>query len=330
MNGVRLAWAALASFALFIVSPGGALAQTRATVVISKVSGLQASGAPTGFDEILRRELETALSSSTLFRVPARDGAAEAVLDELVRTGRRPPKAVAADFLIVPEISEFSATEELRQAPNARDNDLVSVRGKLSLAVRVLDPRTGETKAQYPVRVTYAPPATMKPASVTRTQERYVEQKVDQVLLEAEAQTNSALGEQVRRGNLGTGRPAEVNATTDSAVLVALARAAGAVVVERTLEQTNAIQVLDRIDNRIWVNRGSDGGWAVGQTLRIVGKGRELRDPVSGEVLGVTTSDLGKARIVEVQPKLSIAEILDASGDIVAGALVRRDDPASR
>lgn len=307
-----------------------ALAQTKATVVVSKVSGVEAAGAPAPFAEIVRREVETALSSSTLFRVPPREGGAEAILDELVRTGRRPPKAVAADFLIVPEVSEFSATQELRQAPNARDNDLVTVRGKLALAVRVLNPRTGETVSQYPVRVSYTPAATMKAASVTRGTEQFYAEKADQVILEAESQTSSALGEQVRRGNLGTGRATISGKTDDPAILAALARLAGAVIVERTLEQTNAIQVLDRQENRIWVNRGSDGGWAVGQTLRIVSKGRELRDPVSGEVLGVTTSDVGKARIVEVQPKLSVAEITSSTGDIAAGALIRRDDPASR
>lgn len=228
------------------------------------------------------------------------------MIDELVRSNRKPARAVGANFVIIPEVTELTASMEVREVVSANGTDLVSVKGALALNVRVLSPTSGVVAAQYPVRVTYAPPGVMKAAAVAR------------------ANAGGGVGNVV-------GRPVVNGPVTDPAVYVELARLAGQIVVERALEQTNALQVVAREGDRIWVNRGADGGWLVGQTLRIVLRGKELIDPISGEVLGTTTTEIGTARIVETQPKLSIAEIQNASSDVAVGALIQRSSiPTSR
>lgn len=284
----------MAAIAFILSGYGISAAQSRVVVAIAKPT-FDSGVAEQSFSDLLRREIETAFRSSTLFQTPASsDSVPDILLDELIRTGRRPPKSIPADYVIAPVVTNLSLSEELREVPANRAYDSVSIRGDLGLSVRVIAPATGEVAAQYALDIRYAPPARMVDSAVTR-------------------------------GARSTGRPALSRPSNDQAAYLELAREAGRRVVERTLEESNAIQVIDRQGSRIWINRGSDGGWALGQTIRIVSRGRQLFDPVSGAPLGSSTTEIGKAKLVEVQARLSVAEITEATGDIAIGALVRSD-----
>jgi hypothetical protein len=51
--------------------------------------------------------------------------------------------------------------------------------------------------------------------------------------------------------------------------------------------------------------------------------GIELKDPDTGEVLGVEEVNVGKVRVISVLPKVSKAEIIGADTGVAEGAIVR-------
>lgn len=61
-------------------------------------------------------------------------------------------------------------------------------------------------------------------------------------------------------------------------------------------------------DGKVYINRGSREGVAVGQAFR-VGQVEVIRDPDTGEVLDEDMSEIGQIRAVEVKEKLSICEV---------------------
>ena len=65
-------------------------------------------------------------------------------------------------------------------------------------------------------------------------------------------------------------------------------------------------------DGKVYINRGSREGVAVGQTFR-VGEVEVIRDPDTGEILDEDMSEIGQIRASEVKEKLSICDV--ASGN---------------
>lgn len=63
------------------------------------------------------------------------------------------------------------------------------------------------------------------------------------------------------------------------------------------------IKVVD--DYQIVINRGSESGITLGSRFLIFGGGEELRDPDTGENLGMLEFVRGKAKVVHVQAKMS-------------------------
>ena len=83
------------------------------------------------------------------------------------------------------------------------------------------------------------------------------------------------------------------------------------------------IQVLDKNEGVITIDRGEGSGVKVGQVFRIYSVGKELRDPGTGKVLGHDETIVGKVAISELHSKFSTAKILDDTG-IAVGAILRR------
>ena len=71
-------------------------------------------------------------------------------------------------------------------------------------------------------------------------------------------------------------------------------------------------------DDKVYVNRGSREGVAVGQTFT-VGEVEVLRDPDTGEVLDEDMTEIAALQVTEVKEKLSICSV--TSGD--AGAVAK-------
>jgi curli biogenesis system outer membrane secretion channel CsgG len=77
----------------------------------------------------------------------------------------------------------------------------------------------------------------------------------------------------------------------------------------------------DEDSREITLNAGSELGVRTGDVFEIHRVGRTIRDPETGEVLGVRTSKAGRIRVTDVEKKLAIAVILEGEapkvGDIV-------------
>jgi hypothetical protein len=64
-------------------------------------------------------------------------------------------------------------------------------------------------------------------------------------------------------------------------------------------------------DKRIYTDLSEDSGAAVGNTLVVYREGEELKHPVTGASLGRADEEVGRARIVEVDEKRSVAVITE-------------------
>ena len=80
-------------------------------------------------------------------------------------------------------------------------------------------------------------------------------------------------------------------------------------------------KVLIRRDNVVTINRGEGGGVTAGDIFNVFAQGEELKDPDTGEVLGREEVKVGKVKISQVNPKTSLADILEDSGIDKGGVL---------
>ena len=82
-------------------------------------------------------------------------------------------------------------------------------------------------------------------------------------------------------------------------------------------------RVADVSGNSITINAGTAAGLAVGQTFTIYHKGKEIKDPTTGEVLDVQTTPLGQLTITTVRDRISMGNYA-GSGAPVVGDVVRK------
>lgn len=82
------------------------------------------------------------------------------------------------------------------------------------------------------------------------------------------------------------------------------------------------VKVLAQTDKQVTINRGEGTGVVVGQIWTANMPGKELKDPDTGEVLGVEEVPVGKVRITDVFPKFSKGEIVEDLG-VGVGAILR-------
>jgi len=82
-------------------------------------------------------------------------------------------------------------------------------------------------------------------------------------------------------------------------------------------------RVADVSGNSITINAGTAAGLAVGQTFTIYHKGKEIKDPTTGEVLDVQTTLLGQLTITTVRDRISMGNY-SGSGAPVVGDVVRK------
>ena len=73
-------------------------------------------------------------------------------------------------------------------------------------------------------------------------------------------------------------------------------------------------RVISKLDKQVTINRGEGSGVAVGQLWNVFALGQELVDPDTGAVLGREEMQVGKVRVTQVNPKTSLAEIIEDKG----------------
>ena len=80
-------------------------------------------------------------------------------------------------------------------------------------------------------------------------------------------------------------------------------------------------RVADFSNGTLIINAGANEGLSAGQTFTVYRKGREIKDPVTGEVLDVQTDAIGKLTITSVREKIAIGTYQGAqspkAGDVV-------------
>lgn len=78
-------------------------------------------------------------------------------------------------------------------------------------------------------------------------------------------------------------------------------------------------------DGKVYVNRGSREGIAVGQSFS-VGEVEILRDPDTGEVLDQSMSEVARLKVSQVKDKLSICDVVSGSvGAVAKGMTIHLD-----
>lgn len=268
-----------------------AMAQARPTAVVARVITDGALSAPPGFETTLRRELELALSSTGLFYIPTRDAdELNRVLDEVERTRGRGAPAQSVDTVIAPTITAIELTERRRPAPYQQNRDLITVSGSISLQITVMNRRDASVVTRFPLQATYRDDGRLVDRSWSAPAGTQTANANAYVLLAREA--GRALAEHVRARN---------PSTTSTAA---------------------AILVVEREGNRVFLSPPS--GLHVGAELRVFAPGgREIRHPQTQEVLGVVEQEIGRLRVVELMPRMALAEIVSSSAEIEAGASAR-------
>lgn len=77
---------------------------------------------------------------------------------------------------------------------------------------------------------------------------------------------------------------------------------------------------------KVWLNRGKDGGLSARQKLYIYSPGEALIDPDTGMNIGSAEEYVGVLRIIRVNPKFSVGEIVnkEKASLVSAGCIVRK------
>jgi len=105
-----------------------------------------------------------------------------------------------------------------------------------------------------------------------------------------------------------------------------MAKNVSAQMADQFLELVFPVEVISVKGEKVYLNRGKDGGLKTGDVLDIYLKGEALIDPHTGEQLGSAEEFVGKVKVTKVNPKFTIATILQdkLEGEISVGCIVRK------
>ncbi len=145
---------------------------------------------------------------------------------------------------------------------------------------------------------------------------------------------DSSTGKLIESANLQTGNDAFKDITENRSystkdgnltdeMMVAVARDMAQKIANHFADVIFPIKVLIRRDKEVTLNRGEGGGVAVGDMFNAFTLGQELIDPDTKESLGREEVKVGRVKITQVNPKTSMADILDDTG-IDQGAILRK------
>jgi len=266
-------------------------AKISAVVETVQVDSTLQSSLPTFYSaDTLTRELETALEATGVFTVPTRDRREiEPMIAELKRAHGQSLKFSRARYIMEPVVTSIRLDMRLREVPHMRTKVLRSVNGSATMFVTVIDTRDASVSKRIPIEVHYSTPE--------RLDDYYPGEYVGD---------NGAL-------HLDAG----------SSAYIALCQTVGRAFAKRILDQVSPVFVAQRDGDRLFLTRGEDAGYRIGEVLRVIHRGGAIIHPVTHEVLGYDEHEVGQAEVIEVLPKLSIARITPVSSTATAGDIVR-------
>jgi curli biogenesis system outer membrane secretion channel CsgG len=144
----------------------------------------------------------------------------------------------------------------------------------------------------------------------------------------------SSTGKLIESANFQTGNDAfkqiqqERNYSVNNGLLsdemmVAISRSMAEKIANHLVDVIFPAKILIKRDNVVTINRGEGGGVAEGDTFNVYALGEEMIDPDTKESLGHEEVKVGKVKISQVNPKTSMATILEDTG-IDKGAVLRK------
>jgi hypothetical protein len=104
-----------------------------------------------------------------------------------------------------------------------------------------------------------------------------------------------------------------------------MAKAVAAQMADQLVDAVFPMKVLNVQGDQVWINRGKDGGLKKGDVLKVFRPGVALIDPDTGENLGSAETEIGKIKVVRINPKFTIAKVITkgATEPVQRGDIVR-------
>ncbi len=104
-----------------------------------------------------------------------------------------------------------------------------------------------------------------------------------------------------------------------------MAKKIAAQISDQLIDAVFPMKVMQAQGNQVFINRGADGGLESGDTLNVYHPGLALIDPDTGENLGSAEMFAGTIKVVRVNPKFTICEVVTTEGSpIASGDIVRK------
>lgn len=102
-----------------------------------------------------------------------------------------------------------------------------------------------------------------------------------------------------------------------------MAKKIAAQMTDQLVDAVFPMRILNIQGQQAFINRGKDGGLKKGQVLKVFRPGISLIDPDTGENLGSAETEVGKIKVTRVNPKFTMAKVVDGSEPIEKGDIVR-------
>jgi len=106
-------------------------------------------------------------------------------------------------------------------------------------------------------------------------------------------------------------------------MMVAVSRSLAEKIATHIADVIFPAKVLIKRDDTVTINRGEGGGVKEGDVFNVFALGEEMIDPDTKESLGREEVKVGKVKISQVNPKTSVASVLEDTG-ISQGAVLRK------
>jgi len=237
--------------------------------------------------------LERALSDTKKFRLATRDTDKLKLLrneqtlsksDASAGNAAHEGELLATDYLVIPTVMNFEFDRERRAMPNVTGKFFGSGTGKLQVQTEVFETSSGQSVASYLLEESFS------------TEEIVVNEDV----------------------------PNEEENVSEKSQFLSMANAIGQSFADNLISAVFPMKVIGFSNGQIYINRGAEGGLAVGDVLDVFRVGEALVDPDTGESLGVIEDRLGNLEIVEVKPKVAIAKPGSLTSEVAKLDIVRK------
>jgi len=166
-------------------------------------------------------------------------------------------------------------------------------------------------------------------ALITQSKRQVVKATVDIRVVDVEtgqilyADSGSGLAQKTRRSVLGLGARGGYDESLEGEALRAAIVKFMNNIVEQVSKKPWSCRVADADSQNVYLNAGNDSGLALGTKLTIFKLGREIKDPMSGLVIGRTEEKLGDIKVVRYLGEDGAVAELSSGSMPSAGDLAR-------